>query len=45
MDIPALLKLLWQIGIGIIMYLIEFRVLSLTNPFGSDLMLGWLSFP
>lgn len=44
-DIPALLKLLWQIGIGIIMYLIEFRVMSLTNPFGSDFMLGWLSFP
>ena len=44
-DIPAFVKLLWQIGIGIIMYLIGFRVMSLTNPFGSDFMLGWLSFP
>ncbi len=38
-------KLYWQIAIGIAMYLIGFRISSLTNPLGADFILGWLSFP
>ncbi len=44
-DTRAWLKFLLQIGIGVAMYLIGFRVESLTNPFGSEIMLGWASFP
>jgi len=38
-------KVLWQLGVGILMYFIGFRVLSVTNPFGPEFVLGWLSFP
>lgn len=42
---PPPYKLLWQITLGIIMYLFGYRVLYLTNPFGEHFILGWLSFP
>lgn len=38
-------KLLWQMAIAIVMYLLGFRVEFLTNPLGADFQLGWLSFP
>jgi UDP-GlcNAc:undecaprenyl-phosphate GlcNAc-1-phosphate transferase len=41
----ARFKFLWQIMIGLLMYAIGFRVRSLTNPFGTELELGWASFP
>lgn len=44
-DTRAWLKLLLQLLIGVVMYAIGFRVVSLTNPFGSELVLHWASFP
>ncbi|MBP7310294.1 MAG: undecaprenyl/decaprenyl-phosphate alpha-N-acetylglucosaminyl 1-phosphate transferase [Candidatus Cloacimonetes bacterium] len=41
----ARFKLVWQSALGIIMYLIGYRVLYLTNPLGEHFILGWLSFP
>ncbi len=41
----AWLKLLFQFLIGVVMYFIGFRVISLTNPFGSEIVLHWASFP
>ncbi len=38
-------KLIWQTCIGILMYLIGFKVVSLTNPLGAEIVLGWASFP
>ncbi|MCB5252831.1 MAG: MraY family glycosyltransferase [Candidatus Cloacimonadaceae bacterium] len=38
-------KFVWQIALGVIMYVIGYRVLFLTNPLGSHFILGWLSFP
>ncbi|MGC9361677.1 MAG: MraY family glycosyltransferase [Candidatus Syntrophosphaera sp.] len=38
-------KLLWQIAVAVIMYLIGFKVSTLTNPLGNDFILGWFSFP
>jgi UDP-GlcNAc:undecaprenyl-phosphate/decaprenyl-phosphate GlcNAc-1-phosphate transferase len=38
-------KLLWQIAVAVIMYLIGFKVNTLTNPLGHDFVLGWFSFP
>ena len=42
---PPPYKLVWQICLGVIMYLFGYRVLYLTNPFGEHFILGWLSFP
>nr|MDK2850910.1 UDP-GlcNAc:undecaprenyl-phosphate/decaprenyl-phosphate GlcNAc-phosphate transferase [Candidatus Cloacimonadota bacterium] len=42
---PAKLKFIWQIALGMIMYLVGYRVYYLTNPLGGDFILGWLSFP
>ena len=44
-ETPARYKLIWQIILGIIMYIIGYRVQYLTNPLGEHLILGWLSFP
>ncbi|PKN80263.1 MAG: undecaprenyl/decaprenyl-phosphate alpha-N-acetylglucosaminyl 1-phosphate transferase [Candidatus Cloacimonetes bacterium HGW-Cloacimonetes-1] len=44
-DSKARYKFLGQICLGIIMYIIGYRVHSLTNPMGSDFILGWMSFP
>ncbi|MDZ4121988.1 MAG: MraY family glycosyltransferase, partial [Candidatus Cloacimonadaceae bacterium] len=38
-------KFVWQIGLGIIMYMINYRVNYITNPLGEHFILGWLSFP
>lgn len=38
-------KLLWQIILGVIMYIIGYRVYYLTNPLGEHFILGWMSFP
>lgn len=38
-------KFFCQIGLGVIMYIIGYRVLFLTNPLGSHFILGWMSFP
>jgi len=38
-------KLIGQVFIGVLMYLIGFRVLFLTNPLGEHFVLGWMSFP
>lgn len=38
-------KFIWQIALGVIMYVIGYRVLFLTNPLGSHFILGWMSFP
>ncbi len=38
-------KFLWQIALGMIMYIVGYRVLFLTNPLGEHFILGWLSFP
>jgi UDP-GlcNAc:undecaprenyl-phosphate GlcNAc-1-phosphate transferase len=38
-------KLLWQIALAVVLFLIGFRVDYLTNPLGADFQLGWLSFP
>jgi len=38
-------KLIWQIGLGIVMFIFKYRVQYLTNPFGEHLILGWMSFP
>lgn len=42
---PAKHKIIWQILLGIVMYLIGYRVAFLTNPLGEHFTLGWLSFP
>ncbi|MCK9558062.1 MAG: MraY family glycosyltransferase [Candidatus Cloacimonetes bacterium] len=42
---PARIKLVWQVLLGVIMYVIGYRVYFLTNPLGSHFVLGWLSFP
>ncbi len=44
-DTRAWLKFLLQLLIGLVMYAIGFRVASLTNPFGAEIILGWASFP
>ncbi|MDP2173927.1 MAG: MraY family glycosyltransferase [Candidatus Cloacimonadaceae bacterium] len=41
----ARFKLLWQFIIGLLMYLIGFKVEFLTNPLGSHFTLGWMSLP
>lgn len=38
-------KFIGQIILGVIMYVIGYRVLFLTNPLGSHFILGWMSFP
>ena len=38
-------KFIGQILLGVIMYIIGYRVLFLTNPLGSHFILGWMSFP
>jgi len=38
-------KLLWQIILGVIMYVVGYRVYFLTNPLGEHFILGWMSFP
>lgn len=38
-------KFIWQIALGVIMYIVGYRVYFLTNPLGGDFILGWLSFP
>ncbi|HOZ00957.1 MAG TPA: MraY family glycosyltransferase [Candidatus Syntrophosphaera sp.] len=38
-------KFLGQLAIGVLMYFIGFRVAKLTNPFGPEFVLGWMSFP
>ncbi len=38
-------KFIWQIALGVIMYVINYRVSYLTNPLGEHFILGWLSFP
>lgn len=42
---PARHKFFWQIILGIIMYVIGYRVHFLTNPLGEHFILGWMSFP
>jgi UDP-GlcNAc:undecaprenyl-phosphate GlcNAc-1-phosphate transferase len=42
---PARVKLIWQIILGVIMYVIGYRVYFLTNPLGTHFILGWMSFP
>lgn len=42
---PARYKLIWQVALGVLMYMIGFRISTLTNPLGPELSLGWLSFP
>ena len=42
---PARIKLVWQLLLGVIMYIIGYRVYFLTNPLGEHFILGWLSFP
>ncbi len=44
-EIRARYKFLGQIGLGITMYLIGYRVNYLTNPLGEHFILGFLSFP
>lgn len=44
-DNRAGLKLLFQTLIGVVMYAIGFRVVSITNPFGAEIVLYWASFP
>lgn len=38
-------KIFWQLGLGILMYFVGYRVLYLTNPLGPDFILGWMAFP
>jgi UDP-GlcNAc:undecaprenyl-phosphate GlcNAc-1-phosphate transferase len=38
-------KLIWQISIGILMYLFHYRVHYLTNPLGEHFILGFMSLP
>lgn len=38
-------KLLGQIFLGVLMYVIGYRVLFLTNPLGEHFVLGWMSLP
>lgn len=38
-------KLIWQLLLGIIMYVIGYRIHYLTNPLGEHFVLGWMSFP
>ncbi|HNQ44098.1 MAG TPA: MraY family glycosyltransferase, partial [Candidatus Cloacimonadota bacterium] len=38
-------KIFWQIGLGVLMYIVGYRVLYLTNPLGEDFVLGWMAFP
>lgn len=42
---PARYKLLWQILLGVVMYIIGYRVQIITNPLGEHFILGWISFP
>lgn len=42
---PAKHKILWQMILGIVMYVIGYRVVFLTNPLGTHFILGWMSFP
>lgn len=44
-DINAWLKFCAQLGIALVMYLIGFRVIYLTNPFGADFTLAGFSLP
>ncbi len=44
-ETPARYKLIWQIILGIVMFIIGYRVQFLTNPLGEHFILGWLSFP
>jgi UDP-GlcNAc:undecaprenyl-phosphate GlcNAc-1-phosphate transferase len=41
----AWMKLLAQLVIALLMFYIGFKVEFLTNPFGQDFMLKWISFP
>ncbi|MDD4310366.1 MAG: MraY family glycosyltransferase, partial [Candidatus Cloacimonetes bacterium] len=41
----ARLKILWQLCLSIIMYVIGYRVLYITNPLGEQFILGWAAFP
>ncbi len=38
-------KLFGYLALSLMMYAMGFRVDQLTNPFGGEFMLGWLSFP
>jgi len=38
-------KFIWQIALGVIMYIVGYRIYFLTNPLGGDFILGWISFP
>ncbi len=42
---PAKHKILWQLILGIVMYVIGYRVVYLTNPLGTHFILGRMSFP
>lgn len=42
---PARYKFIWQILLGIVMYVIGYRVQFITNPLGEHFILGWMSFP
>lgn len=42
---PAKHKIIWQIILGIVMYIIGYRVVFITNPLGTHFTLGWMSFP
>lgn len=42
---PARVKLIWQVILGVIMYIIGYRVYFVTNPLGTHFILGWMSFP
>lgn len=44
-ELKPLPKLLGYLGLALVMYLLGFRVLNLTNPFGTEISLSWLSFP
>lgn len=45
LNLKAREKLLLQLLISILLYVVGFRIDILTNPFGSDLNLSYLSFP
>lgn len=38
-------KIIWQLALGVIMYIFGYRIFYLTNPWGEPFILGWLSFP
>ncbi|MCD8479261.1 MAG: undecaprenyl/decaprenyl-phosphate alpha-N-acetylglucosaminyl 1-phosphate transferase [Candidatus Cloacimonetes bacterium] len=44
-ETPARYKIIWQSILGIVMYVIGYRVQFLTNPLGTHFILGWASFP